>query len=167
MIERDEVSCELDITSVHESSDVHGVAVNGSNEVGEGDKIAVTGSYEGDTGDVAEKLASVANEVSVEEAASPSVEVLENRMIPEIGLLSNEASDAHVSDDMDTSDKSDETAKRTGLIESDFDIDEGTQSSIDLVSTNEHSGIVAGFTGTIDSKVLNSEKDVKSEDRSE
>ena len=59
-------------------------------------------------------------------------------MIPEIGLSGNEATDAHVLDDMDTSDGSGETATRTWLIEGVCDIDESTQTSINLVSTVEH-----------------------------
>ncbi|KAK1382423.1 PWWP domain-containing protein [Heracleum sosnowskyi] len=164
VIERDDVRCGLATTSVHELSGIHVVAINGTDEVSAGDKLVGSESYNKDTSDVAENLTSVDTEDGAEEAVKPLGEVLENQMMAEIGLLGTEASDAHVLDDMDTSDKSVETAKRTRLIEGDCDIDKGTQTSKDLVSTIEHSGIVAGFTEAIDSKVINSDRDIKSGD---
>ncbi|XP_063943645.1 uncharacterized protein LOC108208793 isoform X1 [Daucus carota subsp. sativus] len=154
VIDRDDVSWGLE-------SGIHAVAENGTDEVSAGDKLLVTGSYNADTSGAAETLTSVANEDGAEEAVKPLGKALENQMMPNIGLLGNEATDAHVLDDMDTSDRSGETAMRTGLIEGEFDIDEGTQTSIDLVSTIERSGIVAGVTEAIDDKILNSDGDVK------
>ncbi|KAL8090500.1 uncharacterized protein LOC141698124 [Apium graveolens] len=107
VIERDDVRCGLAATSsVHELSGIHGVAINGADEVSAGDKSVGIKSYNKDTSDVPENLATVNNEGIAEEAVKPLGEVLENQIMQETDKLQeadvlDKAMDIEHTDDYD------------------------------------------------------------------